>query len=227
LKKYQYALIAAGGRGTRLKSLTPKQFLNVNGKPVLLHTIDAFIKYNKDIVVILILPQDEFDTWNSITCQYNFEYNILLQAGGSSRYQSVRNGLQKISTGGLVAIHDGVRPLVTTSIIAASFELAEKEGTAVASVPLKESIRQINKGGSQALDRSNYRLIQTPQTFDVDLIKKAYALPEEESLTDDASVAERAGNKITLFDGSYENLKITTPEDLIIAEAIMKSRPAL
>ncbi|MFZ6010018.1 MAG: 2-C-methyl-D-erythritol 4-phosphate cytidylyltransferase, partial [Bacteroidota bacterium] len=149
---------------------------------------------------------------------------VTLQKGGESRFQSVKNGLKKIQGDGLVAIHDGVRPLVSKEIISTSFRLASTHQAAVAAVPLKESIRITDQHQTKALDRSHFRLIQTPQTFQVSIIKKAYELEEDASLTDDASVAERAGFTISLFEGSYENLKITTPEDLIIAEALIQAR---
>jgi 2-C-methyl-D-erythritol 4-phosphate cytidylyltransferase len=138
----------------------------------------------------------------------------------------VKNGLELVEGPGLVAIHDGVRPLVSTDIIGASFRLASLHKSAIASVRLKESLRVIDQDNTQAVDRSMYRMIQTPQTFDTDLIKSSYTIKEEKYLTDDASVAERAGNKISLFEGSYDNIKITTPEDLTIAEALLKKQKA-
>lgn len=222
--QHEYAVIVAGGKGTRIKSTTPKQFLELAGKPILLHTIEAFYRYSKDITVILVLPADAFDTWHSIVNTYNFKYPVVLQEGGESRFQSVKKGLACIETKGLVAIHDGVRPLVTTEVIQSSFKLAGERGSAVAAVPLKESVRVTEGDQTKALDRSKYRLVQTPQTFDVDLIKKAYDLPEDSSLTDDASVAERWGHTISLFEGNYENIKVTTPEDLTIAEVLLQKR---
>ena len=145
--------------------------------------------------------------------------------GGESRFQSVRNGLNKIEEySGLVAIHDGVRPLVGKDIIGASYRLAAVHGSAVAAVRLKESLRKTDQDNTKAVDRSNFRMIQTPQTFDLELIKKAYEIKEESSLTDDASVAEKSGHVISLFEGSYSNIKITTPEDIIIAEALIKDK---
>lgn len=222
----EYALIVAGGKGTRIKSDIPKQFLELGGQPILLHTIKAFLQYSPHLKIILVLPQDEIELWQALVKKYNFNDPIVIQQGGQTRFQSVRNGLQKIEGNGLVAIHDGVRPLVSREIIAESFRLAAIDMAVVASVPLKESLRMINKDNTQAVDRSRYRLIQTPQTFDVQLIKRAYTIAEEAALTDDASVAERAGYKISLFEGSYENIKITTPEDLIIAEALIKVKAA-
>ena len=220
----EYALVVAGGKGTRIKSKVPKQFLELNGKPVLLHTLEAFYRYSEKINVILVLPQDDFETWKSICEKYKFTKNIILQKGGESRFQSVKNGLSKIEGDGLVAIHDGVRPLVSEDIIGASFRLAAVHQSAVAAVRLKESIRMTNQDNTKAVDRSRFRLIQTPQTFHVSLIKKAYEIKEDPSLTDDASVAERSGHIISLFEGSYENIKITTPEDLVIAEALLNSK---
>lgn len=224
--KDQYAVIVAGGKGTRIKSKLPKQFLELDGLPVLMHTINAFYRYSSDITIILVLPGSDFDIWHQLCDQYNFKKDLILQKGGETRFQSVRNGLAKITGDGLVAIHDGVRPLVSTDMIAASFKLAETRQSAVAAVTLKESIRIIEPDSTRAMDRSLFRLIQTPQTFQVGIIKRAYTLAEDPSLTDDASVAERAGYTISLFDGSYENIKITTPEDLIIAETLLKKQKA-
>lgn len=220
----EYAIIVAGGKGTRIKSALPKQFLLLAGKPILLHTIEAFYRYSDKITVILVLPQDDFDKWNGIVQDFAFTRPVILQSGGDSRFQSVKRGLEKIEGEGLVAIHDGVRPLVSEDIIAASYRLAAVHQSAVASVRLKESIRITDQDNTKAVDRSRYRLIQTPQTFDVQQIKAAYLVKEDASLTDDASVAERNGQVISLFEGSYENIKITTPEDLIVAEALIAAR---
>jgi 2-C-methyl-D-erythritol 4-phosphate cytidylyltransferase len=218
----EYALIVAGGKGTRIKSVVPKQFIEILGKPVLLHTLEAFYRYSENINIILVLPEDDLVIWNQITAKYNFTKSIQIAMGGESRFQSVKNGLAKIEGDGLVAIHDGVRPLVSPDIIGASFRLAAVHKSAVAAVRLKESIRMTDQDNTKAMDRSRFRLIQTPQTFDIALIKKAYELKEDASLTDDASVAERAGHIISLFEGSYRNIKITTEEDLEIAEALLQ-----
>jgi 2-C-methyl-D-erythritol 4-phosphate cytidylyltransferase len=220
----EYALIVAGGKGTRIKSNVPKQFIELNGKPILLHTLEAFYRYSRSLTVILVLPEDDFNLWKSISTKFNFTDAVVLQQGGATRFQSVRNGLDKIEGGGLVAIHDGVRPLVSEDIIGASFRLAAIHRCAVAAVRLKESIRMTDKDTTKSVDRSKFRLIQTPQTFDVQLIKDAYRMKEDVSLTDDASVAERAGHPISLFEGSFANIKITTEEDLVIAGALMKER---
>ncbi len=232
----EYALIVAGGKGTRIKSKLPKQFLELNGVPILIHTINAFFRYSENVIIVLVLPEDDFKNWAALCKKHNFTKKLILQKGGDTRFQSVKNGLEKIIGDGLVAIHDGVRPLVSEDIIGVSYRLAAMHQSAVAAVRLKESIRMTDQaclpeGGSahrqdntKAMDRSRFRLIQTPQTFQVSLIKKAYQIKDDPSLTDDASVAERAGHVISLFEGSYENIKITTPEDLIVAEALMKDR---
>ena len=220
----EYALIVAGGKGTRIKSATPKQFLEIGGLPILMHTINAFVNYSSAVSIILVLPSDDFSTWNSLVDKYKFQIPVHLQQGGDSRFQSVRNGLECIEGPGLVAIHDGVRPLVSQDIIGASFRLAAVHKSAVAAVRLKESIRMTDQDTTVAVDRSRFRLIQTPQTFDIDLIKQSYTIREEPNLTDDASVAERVGHKISLFEGSYENIKVTTQEDLVIAEALLQEK---
>ena len=224
MKLIEYALLVAGGKGTRIKSSLPKQFIELVGKPILLHTIEAFISYSDSIKIILVLPEDDFPIWESICKKFNFSYPIVLQKGGETRFQSVKNGLGRIEGEGLVAIHDGVRPLISSDIIGASFRLAAAHQSAVAAVRLKESIRMTDQDNTKAMDRSKFRIIQTPQTFHLQLIKKAYEIKEDPNLTDDASVAEKAGHIISLFEGSYENIKITTSEDLVVAEALMNSR---
>lgn len=218
----EYALIVAGGKGTRIKSGIPKQFLELNGLPVLMHTINAFTRYSPSINIVLVLPEGDLHTWRTLCEMHRFRRDVVLQTGGDTRFQSVKRGLEKIEGEGLVAIHDGVRPLVGENIIAASFRLAAVHGTAVAAVRLKESIRETDQDSTRAVDRSRFRLIQTPQTFLVSLIRQAYSIKEAPGLTDDASVAERMGHAISLFEGSYSNIKITTAEDLIVAEALLK-----
>lgn len=224
MARQEYALIVAGGKGTRMQQPLPKQFLPLRGLPVLMHTLHAFHRYSPTLPLILVLPEDDFATWEALCRTHHFTVPVTLQAGGASRYESVKKGLARIPGDGLVAIHDGVRPLVSQAIIATSFRLAAEKQSAVAAIPLKDSIRQVSEGGTRAVERAGFCLIQTPQTFAVNVIKAAYTLPEDAALTDDASIAERAGLAITLFEGSYDNLKITTPEDLIIAEAMLAAR---
>ena len=228
MNQKEYAIIVAGGKGTRMKAKLPKQFLVLRGKPVLMHTLDAFFRYQPSIQVILVLPEDDIKLWESLCIQYHYNKKVTLVHGGETRFQSVRNGLKAIDgDDGLVAIHDGVRPLVSEDIIGASFRLAAVHDTAVAAVRLKESIRMTDQDNTKAMDRSKFRLIQTPQTFKVNLIKEAYQGKEDSSLTDDASVAEKAGHIISLFEGSYENIKITTPEDMVVAEALLHSKNSI
>lgn len=220
----EFALIVAGGKGTRFGNQIPKQFLQLRGKPVLLHTLEAFYRYSETIQVVLVLPEEDFNTWKALAQAHEFHRPVILQAGGVTRFQSVKEGLSRISNEGHVAIHDGVRPLVSPKLIAQSFNLARKHRAAIAAVPLKESLRRLEDEADElttAVDRSRYRMIQTPQTFETGLIKKAYEIPEEAALTDDASVAEKAGFPIHLFEGDYRNIKITNPEDLSIAEALL------
>ena len=227
LNQPEYAIIVAGGKGSRFNSNVPKQFVELKGIPVLLHTLRAFYRYSESIKIILVLASEDFETWHAIVKKFKFDKPVLLQKGGSTRFQSVRNGLERIEGDGLVAIHDGVRPLISEEIIAASFRLAAVHQTAIAAVRLKESIRITDQHQTLAVDRSKFRLIQTPQTFSVKLIKEAYRTEENEILTDDASVAEQYGISISLFEGSYTNIKITTPEDLLIAEALLSAKQQL
>lgn len=222
----EYALIVAGGSGTRMESSTPKQFLELAGMPILMHTILAFHSYSSSITIIIVLPLDQIEHWNYLCLKHGFTIPHKVVKGGATRFQSVRNGLSSCieEDNAMVAIHDGVRPLVRKEMIRASFQLAASNGTAVAAVTLKESIRKTDQAGSHSVDRSEFKLVQTPQTFKYHLIKHAYNIPESSILTDDATVAEKAGIKIALFEGAYDNIKITTPIDLKIAAAILGDR---
>lgn len=205
-----------------MKSDVPKQFLLLNGKPILQHTMERFLSLSPTPHLILVLPARDRLTWETLSQQHNFHPNrtgptlIQLVDGGTTRFQSVRNGLNAIrSPDGLVAVHDGVRPYVSPEIIQDSYETAARTGSAVACVPVKDSVRQVGAdGNSMALDRRALRLIQTPQTFELGRFRQAFQLDEQPFFTDCASVMEYAGFPITLINGSYENIKITTPEDL-------------
>lgn len=220
----KYVIIVAGGSGSRMRSDIPKQFMLLGGMPVLMHTIKAFYKFSSKIQIVLVLPEAEIPTWKTLCKKYSFIVPHIIQKGGSSRFQSVKNGLEKIENDGLVAVHDGVRPLVSQVVIKNSFETAANEGSAVTAVILKESIRFVEGKDSKAMDRRNFQLIQTPQTFKVALLKKSYDVEELEVFTDDASVVEASGHAITLIAGNFENIKITTPEDLVIAECLLKMK---
>jgi len=215
----EYAIIVAGGVGTRMKSDIPKQFMLLSGRPILMHTIEAF----KEYPITLVLPKNQHDYWNKLCDQYAFDIKHDVISGGATRFQSVTNGLKNIPDKGTVAIHDGVRPLVTKDTIKESFKLACMHGNAIAAISLKDSIREISASSNQAVDRSKYRLVQTPQTFDISLIKKAYLTEESALFTDDASVLESDGHAIHLFEGSVSNIKITTPDDIKIIEVLMSN----
>jgi 2-C-methyl-D-erythritol 4-phosphate cytidylyltransferase len=217
-----YALIVAGGSGKRMQAGQPKQFLLLNDLPVLMHTINAFHDYSDTIEIILVLPESEFTTWEKLVEEYNFKTGIKVVAGGETRFDSVNNGLNSITdTEGFVAIHDGVRPFVTNEIINNCFKSARQNGSGVAVVVPKDSIRKLSGNKNHTVIRDDYRLMQTPQTFDINLIKEAYRLAKRKDFTDDASVAESNNVMINLVEGSYDNIKITTPEDLIIAQALI------
>jgi 2-C-methyl-D-erythritol 4-phosphate cytidylyltransferase len=218
----KYAIIVAGGSGSRMQSEIPKQYLMLGQKPVLVHTIEKFLAID-GINIILVLPSDSINIWNSIKEQYFGGYeNIETAIGGKTRFQSVKSGLSKIKGNqGLVAVHDAVRPFVTTAIINQSFETAKNLGSAVVSVHSKDSVRLMKGDSNQSVDRNDVRLIQTPQTFDLTLLLDAYNVAEQDIFTDDASVFEIAGNKIFLINGDYKNIKITTPEDLKIGELLL------
>lgn len=219
----RYAVIVAGGSGSRMGSETPKQFLPIGNAPILMHTIKRFFTSNELVNIILVLPLEQIDRWHQLCEKYSFSIPHLIVPGGKNRFQSVRNGLNSIGVNeGLVAIHDGVRPFISKRIIEETFAAAEKTGNAIAAVELKDSIRLIDKKGNKTVNREDYRIIQTPQTFKISQIRDAFHKAENDQFTDDASVAEAAGYSIELVDGSYENIKITTPEDLAMAEAILK-----
>ena len=220
----EFAVIVAGGTGQRMNSSTPKQFLLLAGEPVLFHTIRAFHSYSKELEIIVVLPGDQRTTWDDLQAEYNFAIPHSVVDGGNTRTESVKNGLSHVADNALVAIHDGVRPMIDSQTIANSFSVAKESGSAVVAVAAKDSIRKMSEGGeSEAVDRSRYRLVQTPQTFQSSLIKSAYALVASDNYTDDASVLEAAGHPITLIEGNYRNIKITTPEDIAIAQALINS----
>jgi 2-C-methyl-D-erythritol 4-phosphate cytidylyltransferase len=215
-----YALIVAGGAGTRIGTDVPKQFLELAGKPVLIHTILRFLEFDKSIKIIAVLPENQLGLWEMLQEKYSFSVPHTIVTGGSSRFFSVRNGLQKVDENGLVAIHDGVRPLVSIDTIQRCFSEAEKFGNAVPVISPSDSLRMITGQGNIPVNRHYLRIIQTPQVFDVKLIKKAYLRDFSPDFTDDASLLEKTGENIHLVEGNRENIKITNPEDLIIAEAL-------
>jgi 2-C-methyl-D-erythritol 4-phosphate cytidylyltransferase len=217
----KFALIVAGGSGSRMGKETPKQFLELNGRPLLMHTIEVFIRYDVETEVILVLPEKQIKVWKELCGNHNFKIDCKIVFGGENRFQSVRNGLELISSDGIVFIHDGVRPLVSVQTIRNCFDMAAIRGNALPVISVSESVRFIESGGNRAVDRSKYVLVQTPQTFKTGLIQRAYMQTVHENYTDDASVLENMGESIQLVEGNRENLKITFPEDLIIAEILL------
>ncbi len=206
-----------------MKSEIPKQFLLLGGIPILVRTLKTFLSI-EDLQVVLVLPQDSIDYWQKIKGDY-FEENhkIITVIGGATRFQSVRNGLSSISAReGLVAVHDGVRPFISKEIIENSFLVAGQKGSAVVAVDSIDSVRLLENEKNRAVDRNTVKLIQTPQTFDLNLLKKAFMTDEKPFFTDDASVVEYFGQEIFLVDGDYRNIKITTPEDILIGETFLK-----
>lgn len=218
----KFVIIVAGGIGSRMHSNTPKQFLNVNGNPILFYTIRCFDSFIKGIPIILVLPEPYIDYWKSIVKKNSFILPHVLASGGETRFQSVKNGLEMIKEPSLVAIHDGVRPLVSKETLHRVFMKAEKEGNAIPSIPINESMRKLVTENTQPVNRDQYRLIQTPQCFHSDIIMRAYEQEFKEEFTDDASVVEAMGIKINLVEGNPENIKITRPMDLKMAEALLR-----
>ncbi len=220
----RYAILVAGGKGLRMGSDIPKQFLPLRGRPVLMHTIDVFKRTYPDIHIILVLPREQQDYWRQLCGQHDYDVELCVADGGETRFHSVRNGLSQIPDGarGVVGVHDGVRPFVSPETIRRCFEAAEEFGAVVPVVPVVETVRQLlADGGSMTVDRNAYRLVQTPQTFDIQLLKKAYGQPFDPFFTDDASVVEAMGHPIKLVEGNNENIKLTNPADLKLAEGMV------
>ncbi|MDP4290911.1 MAG: 2-C-methyl-D-erythritol 4-phosphate cytidylyltransferase [Bacteroidota bacterium] len=218
-----YVIIVAGGSGKRMDAGIPKQFLLLNGRPILMHTCETFYRFSKSLIQILVLPVEYISTWEELCKTYSFAIPHRVVEGGPERFFSVQNALRSIAIGeGLVAIHDGVRPLVSHKTIQAAFDAAQQFGNAIPVIPVIESVREQTATGNRIIDRNKLHLIQTPQVFQCKLICKAYEQEFSTSFTDDASVLEKMGGKIVLTEGNPENIKITRPMDLVIAEALMK-----
>lgn len=216
------AIIVAGGKGERMNADIPKQFLEIQGKPILMHTLEAFINFDASLQLILVLPAVQFEFWETLCKKHALNIPHQIIAGGQTRFQSVKNGLDAVKVPALVAIHDGVRPLVSKETISRCFEAAEKFGAAIPTMDSIESIRFVDANGSKSVDRTAYKMVQTPQVFDAELLKKAYEQEFSVLFTDDASVAEAMGITVQLVDGNRENIKITTEFDLIVAERLLE-----
>ena len=220
----RYAIIVAGGKGLRMGGDLPKQFIPIEGRPVLMRTLDTFHACDESIQIILVLPRDHQDYWRELCAQYQFAVPHRIADGGATRFHSVQNGLSQVDAPeALVAVHDGVRPFVSHEVISRCYAEAEAHGAVVPVIPVVETVRQLTGEGSVTVDRNAYRLAQTPQTFRATLLRRAYEQPYTDAFTDDASVVEAFGEAVTLVDGNRENIKLTTPFDLIVAKALVDS----
>ncbi len=213
-------IIVAGGKGLRMGGEVPKQFLPVNGKPVLMLTIETFHRFDPGMKIILVLPKEQQAYWNDLCTEYQFRIPYLLADGGDTRFHSVKNGLALADDDGLIGVHDGVRPFVSQEVISRCFDTANINKAAIPVIDVVETIRKISGEQSETVDRNSYKLVQTPQVFITSLLKKAYGQEYTPLFTDDASVVEAMGMKVTLVEGNRENIKITTPFDMIIAKAL-------
>ncbi len=217
-------IIVAGGSGNRFKSEIPKQFVELDGKPILMHSINAFYKFQKNMEIIVVLPEQQIDFWLSLCKNNSFNIEHRIVNGGKTRFESVKNGLDTVQLSqNLIAVHDGVRPLVSQKTIDRCFQKTQASGNAIPAILPVDSIRQVSAKSSSPIDRSKLRLIQTPQVFKIDILKKAYNQKYKESFTDDASVVEAMGYGIELVQGNRKNIKITNNIDLLIAKALVKT----
>ena len=220
----RYAIIVAGGKGLRMGGELPKQFIPVEGRPVLMRTLDAFHACDASIQLILVLPHDHQAYWHELCAQYQFAVPHRIADGGATRFHSVQSGLTLVDAPeALVAVHDGVRPFVSPEVIRRCYAEAEAHGAVVPVIPVVETVRQLVGEGSKTVARDAYRLVQTPQTFRATLLRRAYEQPYCDAFTDDASVVEALGSAVSLVDGNRENIKLTTPFDLIVAKALVDS----
>ena len=228
-----YVIIVAGGKGLRMGSDIPKQFLPIGGKPVLMRTLERFREYSAELQIILVLPEAQQEYWNELCNRYDFQVEYQLANGGETRFHSVQNGLALIPDDAedVVGVHDGVRPFPSIEVIRNCYETARTEKAVIPVIPVVETLRHLlntqctmqNAQSSETVPRNEYRLVQTPQTFDIQLLKAANHQPYNDGFTDDASVVESYGHDITLVEGNRENIKITTPYDLVIAECLLQN----
>ncbi|HCE57434.1 MAG TPA: 2-C-methyl-D-erythritol 4-phosphate cytidylyltransferase [Prolixibacteraceae bacterium] len=220
----KFALIVAGGSGTRMKSDVPKQFIEIAGLPVIMHTINTFEKFEPEFEFILVLPESQISNWHLLCKKHLFNIKHKIAFGGATRFYSVKNGLNLIEDEGIVFIHDAVRPLVSDATIQNCLDCAITKGNALPVISVTDSARIVDGDKNRPADRSQIYLVQTPQTFQTSLIKNAYQITRTDNFTDDATVLESTGATINLVEGNRENIKITTPADLIIAEAFFKMK---
>ena len=218
-----YIIIVAGGKGLRMGSDIPKQFLPVGGKPVLMRTLERFREYSPTLQIILVLPKAQQEYWQKLCKEYAFDIDYQLADGGETRFHSVQHGLALIpdDAEGVVGVHDGVRPFPSIDVIRRCYETARTQKAVIPVIPVVETVRHLKGETSETVPRNDYRLVQTPQCFDIQLLKAANRQPYNDGFTDDASVVEAYGFDITLVEGNRENIKITTPYDLKIAEVLI------
>jgi len=219
----KFVIIPAGGAGLRMKTEKLKQFIVLAGKPLLMHTINTFHKFDNDIKFVIALPPDHINNWKNLCNEFHFDIEHLVVEGGKTRYHSVKNALQNIDNEGLVAIHDSVRPFVSISTISRCFDSAKIYGNAIPIIDITETTRFVDEKSNKPIDRKKIKIVQTPQVFKCDLIKNAYERSSGYDFTDDASVLESAGHHINLVEGNIENIKITTPFDLLMAETLFNN----
>ena len=215
----KHVIIVAGGKGMRMGSDIPKQFLPIGGYPVLMHTLEAFYTYNPSIHLILVLPISQQSYWRELCIKYHFSLHHHIADGGETRFHSVKNGLALVDEG-LVGVHDGVRPFVSQEVIVRCFDNAREKKAVIPVIGVVETVRHLTSYGSETVPREDYKLVQTPQVFDVLLLKRAYEQTYVDGFTDDACVVEAMGEQVFLVDGNRENIKITTPFDLKLAELL-------
>lgn len=214
-------IIVAGGLGKRMGAPIPKQFMLLKGRPLLCYSIDAFKAYDAEIPIIVVLPEAQIPIWKSLCIGHNFFTEHTVVAGGTERFHSVQNGLAAIKQKGLVAVHDGVRPMVSVALIDRCFRAAEEHGSAIPVTTVSSSIRALTADGSRALDRTTLRLVQTPQCFTTELLQKAFEQPYDPAFTDEATLVERIGQQVHLVEGEVTNIKITDPLDIQVANQLL------
>jgi 2-C-methyl-D-erythritol 4-phosphate cytidylyltransferase len=220
----KFAVIVAGGKGLRMGSAIPKQFLPLADKPVLYHTINAFISAFPDIQIVLVLPQDQISMAQIVLQAFPDRIDLTIVAGGETRFHSVQNGLEVVNEDAIVFVHDGVRPLVSPVLIRACYKQAVEKGSAIPAVAVTDSMRLADGENNKPVNRDHLRIIQTPQTFQSDILLNAFTQGHDPAFTDEATVVEAFGTKVFLINGERSNIKVTTPEDLIIAEALLTAR---
>jgi 2-C-methyl-D-erythritol 4-phosphate cytidylyltransferase len=217
----KYIIIVAGGKGLRMGGEIPKQFIPIGGKPVLMRTIETFYAYDSSIQIILVLPVSQQEYWKDLCLEYSFDIPHQVADGGETRFHSVKNGLNLVEEEGWVGVHDGVRPFVSSDVIDRCYSAAEAWQAVIPVVDVVETLRHLTEEGSETVPRDQYKLVQTPQVFDVSLLKKSYNQEYTSHFTDDASVVEALGIKVHLVEGNRENVKLTTPFDLKLAEMLI------